>query len=73
MEMGRTFGMEEAGLIAGIKAMTTGMAGTFFDSGLESKEVVDLVPVRPLGEEEAAIGEMYRNRLGGLYQKLKSN
>jgi hypothetical protein len=33
---------------------------------------MDLVPVKPLGEEEANIRNVYRPKLTGLYQKLKS-
>ena len=36
-----------------------------------SGEVMDLVPVKPLGEDEAAIRNAYRTKLTGLYQKLK--
>jgi pyrroline-5-carboxylate reductase len=34
-------------------------------------EVMDLIPVKPLGEEETNIRNMYRTKLQGLYGKLK--
>jgi hypothetical protein len=34
-------------------------------------EVMDLIPVKPLGEEEANIRNIYRTKLQGLYGKLK--
>ena len=34
-------------------------------------EVIDLIPVKPLGEEEANIRNIYRTKLQGLYSKLK--
>jgi hypothetical protein len=35
------------------------------------EQVMDLIPVRPLGEDDAVIKEMYWKRLPALYQKLK--
>jgi hypothetical protein len=32
---------------------------------------MDLVPVKPLGDEEAAIRRAYRTKLTGLHQRLK--
>jgi hypothetical protein len=32
---------------------------------------MDLVPVKPLGEDEATIRNAYRAKLTALYQKLK--
>lgn len=32
---------------------------------------MDLVPMKPLGEEEAVIRNAYRTKLTGLYRKLK--
>ena len=72
MEAGRSFGLEESELITGIRGMMEGMLCTMFDAGLEKEEVMNLIPVKPLGEEEEAIKEIYRNKLTALYQKLKS-
>jgi pyrroline-5-carboxylate reductase len=41
------------------------------DSGLSPAEVMDLIPVKPLGGEEANIRNIYRTKLQGLYGKLK--
>jgi len=51
--------------------MVKGAAKTLFKSGLEYDEVVNLIPVKPLGEEEQGIRQIYETRLTGLYQKLK--
>jgi hypothetical protein len=32
---------------------------------------MDLVPLKPLGEEEANIRNIYRTKLQGLYRKMK--
>jgi pyrroline-5-carboxylate reductase len=69
-ELGRSFGLPAADVDAGLEAMAAGAARTFFASGLSAEEVMDLVPVRPMREDEEAIRTAYRNRLIGVYQKL---
>ncbi len=43
----------------------------FFNSGLGYNEVIDLIPVKPIGEHETQISEIYRSKLLGLFQKIK--
>jgi len=50
-------------LIASLKLM--------FKSGLTSHEVMDLIPVKPIGEHEAQIAEIYKTKLIGLFEKIK--
>lgn len=50
-------------LLASIKIM--------FESGLSQQELVDLVPVKPIGESEDQISEIYRTRLMSLYARIK--
>jgi pyrroline-5-carboxylate reductase len=69
-ELGRSFGLSAAEVDAGLAAMVKGAARTFFESGLSSEEVMDLVPVKPLKDEEAAIQAAYRTRLMATYRKL---
>jgi pyrroline-5-carboxylate reductase len=70
-ELGRSFGLEEDELNAALPAMTDGAVKLLFGSGLTPAEVMDLIPVKPLGEDEEAIKAMYHNRLTALFQKLK--
>jgi len=70
--LGRQFGLTEQELNASMPKMLTGAVKTMFEAGLSPEEVMDLVPVKPLGEEEANIRNLYSSRLTGLYQKLKS-
>lgn len=44
---------------------------TYFYSGLTADEVIDLVPVKPIGDSEAQIKEIYRNTLIPLFEKIK--
>jgi len=43
----------------------------FYNSGLTPAEVIDLIPVKPIGEHEAQITEIYQNKLMGLFSKIK--
>jgi len=69
--LGRSFGLSEAAAAEGIQAMAEGAVAVMARSGLSSAEVMDLVPVKPLGEDEAVIRECYEKRLQGMYTKLK--
>jgi len=43
----------------------------FFESGLSADEVKDLIPVKPIGDAEEQIVEIYQTKLMGLYGKIK--
>ncbi len=42
-----------------------------YTSELKAEEVIDLIPVKPIGEHENQITEIYKTRLIGLFEKLK--
>jgi pyrroline-5-carboxylate reductase len=42
-----------------------------FKSGLSAPEVIDLIPVKPIGEHEEQIAEIYKTKLMGLFEKIK--
>jgi pyrroline-5-carboxylate reductase len=42
-----------------------------YKSGLTASEVIDLIPVKPIGEHEQQIAEIYRTKLLGLFDKIK--
>jgi len=71
LELGKSFGLTDKQAWKGIKKMLKGALETIDESGLSPEEVMDLIPVKPLGEDEAAIRNVYRTKLTGLYQKLK--
>jgi len=43
----------------------------YFDSGLTPAEVIDLIPVKPIGDNQEQIIEIYQTKLMGLFQKIK--
>ncbi len=45
--------------------------GLFYDSGLSKTEVIDLIPVKPIGEKEEEIKTIYDLNLLGLFEKIK--
>ncbi len=71
LELGKSFGLTDKQAWKGIRKMLKGAIETMDESGLSPDEVMNLIPVKPLGEDEAAIRNAYRTKLTGLYQKLK--
>lgn len=65
------FGMDNAEAMEVIAQMLNGTSETLFRSGLSYAEVIDLVPVKPLGEAESAILGYYDQYLTSLYQKIR--
>lgn len=70
-ELAMEFGMEEQEAEDIIADMIWGTTETLFESGLTYAEVVDLVPVKPLGEVEETIKGYYDQYLKGLFAKIK--
>lgn len=44
---------------------------TFYKSGLSEEDVMDLIPVKPIGQNEQEIERIFETNLLGLYQKIK--
>jgi pyrroline-5-carboxylate reductase len=42
-----------------------------YKSGLSASDVIDLIPVKPIGEHEPQITEIYKTKLIGLFEKIK--
>jgi len=47
-------------------------ANTLFKSGITDQDVFDLIPVKPIGENEKEIENIFEQKLKGLYSKLTS-
>ena len=69
--LAESFGLARREASGAILEMVEGTLHTMFESGMPADEVMDLIPVKPMGEEEAAIREIYRSKLEPLYKKLK--
>jgi len=64
-------GLSEEDIVPALKRTVCGAARTLLESGLSPSEVMDLIPVKPLGEDEAAIKTLYLTKLPALYAKIK--
>jgi pyrroline-5-carboxylate reductase len=63
------FEKEEAGKV--IRNTLRRSIALYYRSGLTPDEVMDLIPVKPIGEHEAEIEQILESKLLGLYQKIK--
>jgi pyrroline-5-carboxylate reductase len=70
-KIGESFGLSQGEAETAVAEMIAGAVKTLFGSGMTAEEVMDLIPVKPLGEEEASIKAMYHAKLEPLYKKLK--
>lgn len=68
----QSFGLSQQEAETGVIEMVAGAVKTLFEAGLSAEEVMDLIPVKPLGEEEGNIKAAYHAKLESLYAKLKS-
>jgi len=69
--LGAAFGLEREAARKALSATIGGAAQTYFHSGLTGGEVMDLIPVKPLKDDEEDIRSKYRTRLGPLYDRIK--
>lgn len=69
-EIAEGFGLNQEEAQMGIMKMISGTLATMGESGLSRDEVMDLIPVKPLKEEEEHIKQAFHARLEGIYKKL---
>jgi pyrroline-5-carboxylate reductase len=71
--LGKSFGLGDDAVREGLTEMVVGAVRTMMEAGLRDvNDVIDLIPVRPLAEDEPVIRQAYRSRLTALHAKLKS-
>jgi len=66
-----SFGLSDEDIKTGITKMMTGALDTMFNSGLTPEQVMDLVPVKPIGDAEENIKELYNSKLTSIFNKIK--
>jgi pyrroline-5-carboxylate reductase len=69
-ELGLTFGLTGDAADAALSRMLTGSVSTMFQSGLSPSAVMDLIPVKPLAQQEAQIAQIYKDVLVALHAKI---
>jgi pyrroline-5-carboxylate reductase len=70
-DIGIKTGLTEEETKNSIYNTTVASLNLMFKSGLAQNEVIDLIPVKPIGENEAQINEIYRSKLPALFEKIK--
>lgn len=69
--LGQPMGLSEEESKAAIRQTLKAAMDLYFDAGLSPEQVMDLIPVKPIGEHQAQITEIYQTKLMGLYDKIK--
>lgn len=69
--IGLQFGLTETECKETIYETMNAALNTMYHSGMNPTEVIDLIPVKPIGENETQIKGMYQEKLTGLWAKIK--
>jgi len=69
--MGDQMGLTEEESNVAVQQTLQAAVNLYFESGLLPDQVIDLIPVKPIGEHEGQIIEIYQTRLMGLLEKIK--
>ncbi|MGB8489942.1 MAG: NAD(P)-binding domain-containing protein [Bacteroidales bacterium] len=70
-DIGAKIGLTEKECSDSINDTIIASLNLMFKSGLKPEEVIDLIPVKPIGEHESQITDIYRTKLIGLFEKIK--
>jgi pyrroline-5-carboxylate reductase len=70
-QLGPKFGLTEEETNDSIKQTLEASLKLYFDSGLTPDKIMDLIPVKPIGEHQQQISEIYQTKLTGLFEKIK--
>jgi pyrroline-5-carboxylate reductase len=70
-EIGEKIGLSENESKESINNTIIASLNLMYRSGLKPEEVIDLIPVKPIGEQEPLIIEIYQSKLIGLFEKIK--
>jgi pyrroline-5-carboxylate reductase len=70
-KLGDPMGLTEEESNIAIQQTLQAAMNLYFESGLLPEEVMDLIPVKPIGENQGQIIEIYQTKLLGLFEKIK--
>jgi len=68
--LAREFGLSREAAREAMRAMLHGTTDLLFGGALPTEQALDLVPVRPMAEDEPAIRQMLQQRLGAIHARL---
>lgn len=69
--IGRQIGLSDEESKKSIYETIIASLDLMYKSGLSASEVIDLIPVKPIGEHEPQIADIYKTKLIGLFEKIK--
>jgi len=69
--IGTQFGLSDAECRESVFETMSAALNTMYHSGMSPTEVMDLIPVKPIGENESQIKTIYQEKLMGLFGKIK--
>ncbi len=72
VEMGKEFGLESSESEQAVYRSLMAALNVQFNDTLSYDEICDLIPIKPIGEHEAQINEIYEQKLKGLFAKISS-
>jgi len=70
-EIGVKTGLTESESEEAVHQTLLAAINLMYTSELKPEEVIDLIPVKPIGEHESQIAEIYKTRLLGLFEKIR--
>jgi pyrroline-5-carboxylate reductase len=70
-EIGIKIGLDEEEVKSTLYTTMVAALDVYFKSGMKPEEIFDLVPVKPIGEHESQIVDIYNSKLIALFEKLK--
>jgi pyrroline-5-carboxylate reductase len=70
-KIGLQMGLSEEESKASVRQTLVAAIDLMFNSGLSAEKVMDLIPVKPIGEHQAQITEILQAKLMGLFEKIK--
>jgi len=70
-DIGQKVGLSENESKESINNTLIASLDLMYKSGMKPDEVIDLIPVKPIGEHEQQIVEIYKTKLTGLFEKIK--
>jgi pyrroline-5-carboxylate reductase len=70
-EIGNKIGLTDSEAEASVHQTLLAAINLMYNSELKPEEVMDLIPVKPIGEHEVQITDIYKTKLIGLFEKIK--
>jgi pyrroline-5-carboxylate reductase len=72
INLGDQMGLTEEESKVAVQQTLQAAMNLYFKPGLTPEKVMDLIPVKPIGEHQGQIIEIYQTRLMGLFEKIKA-